>query len=133
MRGLMRWRKQVHTKDGEVVVATPHEATFKGKHNACKAKTLIVLYHRKNKLNHKTGLSITELTDATGVSYNYLGSRLAYWHRWGYILRHIKQGNTRPVYSYSIALRGSHFVEDRIPPDRRRDYIIDIRRDAVMS
>ncbi|MFC2022043.1 hypothetical protein ACFLTR_02360 [Chloroflexota bacterium] len=90
-------------------------------------RPLIVLYHRINRLAASTGLSLKELSEQSGVKYSYLESRLAKWVKWEYIIRKVKQGDNRPVYCYSIASRGIHFVEDRIPRDRLQDYIAEIR------
>lgn len=124
---IKQWMRPIHTKEGKLVIARPHEATFNGRHNACKSKALIVLYHRKYKLHQSTGLTLKELSRASGVSYSYLKSRLGKWVSWGYLLRKITNGTNRPVYSYSIGKRGRHFVEDRIPKDILSQYIEDIK------
>jgi hypothetical protein len=120
------WERLIH-KDGKLIIARPHEATFKGKHNACKSKVLIVLYHRKYRLVDNTGLSLKELADASGVKYFYLETRLSKWVEWGYVIRKIKMGGNRPVYCYLIAKRGQQFVERRIPKNRLQDYIVEIQ------
>ena len=121
------WERLIHTKDGKLVIARPHEATFNGCHNACKSKALITLYHWKKKLRATTGLSLKELAESSGVTYNYLGSRVAKWVEWGYLNRKVKMGGNRPVYCYYIAERGIQFVEYRIPRERLQDYIDEIR------
>lgn len=113
-----------YTKNGKTVIARPHEATFKGRHNACKSKVLIVLYKIRG---YPKGLSLSELARDTGVKYSYLESRLGKWVQWDYIDRKIKQGDNRPVYCYYISARGIHFVEKRIPKKRRLDYEAEIR------
>jgi hypothetical protein len=52
-----RWSRSIHTSEGKLVTARPHEATFNGSHNSCKSKALIVLYHRKQKISETTGLT----------------------------------------------------------------------------
>jgi hypothetical protein len=125
------WKHIIHTKNGKAVIARPHEATFKGCHNSSKSKALIILYHRKHKLLQTTGLTLKELSIASGSSYAYLKSRLAKWVEWKYITRKITVGTNRPVYSYSIVERGEHFVEDRIPKDRLAEYIEEIRTNKL--
>jgi hypothetical protein len=119
--------RPIHTKEGKLVIARPHEATFNGRHNACKSKALIVLYHRKYKLHQATGLTLKELSQASGVSYSYLKSRLAKWVEWDYLHRKIGESNGGPVYFYTISKRGKHFIEDRIPRDILSRYIEDIK------
>jgi hypothetical protein len=62
-----------------------------------------------------------------------MGSRVGKWVAWDYLVRKIKQGMNRPVYSYSIAKRGEHFIEDRIPRERLKDYLEEIRASRVKS
>lgn len=119
------------TKSGKPVMARPHEATFRGIHNASKSKALIVLY-RRNQLG-QAALSLAELAESSGVKYSYLESRLAKWVKWDYLIRKVKQGNNRPVYCYSIAARGIHFVEKRIPKKRLLDYKAEIREHRVKN
>jgi len=122
-----RWLRSIHTSEGKLVTARPHEATFNGRHNCCKSKTLVVLYHRKQKISETTGLTLRELSLASGVSYAYLKSRLAKWVEWKYLVRKMTDGINRPVYSYLIGERGEHFVEDRIPRERLVEYVAEIR------
>lgn len=89
-------------------------ATFRGKHNEAKSKALITLLDRKEQGDGS--LTLRELARVSLVSYNYLKSRLGKWYQWKYITRRIANGKNRPVYTYSIAVRGEVFVKTRIPP-----------------
>ena len=115
------WARPIHTKDGKFVIAHPHEATFNGRHNAVKAKALIVLYQLPGK-----SLSLAELAEATGESYNYLGSRIGKWVEWGYLKRTIKMGGNKPVFGYSLAVRGKRFYLYRLPLKRRLQYLAEL-------
>jgi len=117
------WIKPIRTKEGKFVMAHPHEATFRGRHNAVKAKVLIILHRLEGR-----ALSLSELANVTGESYGYIGSRLAKWVEWGYLKRSIKLGINRPVYGYSIAKRGVRFVKYRIPHSRKLDYLTELNR-----
>ncbi len=118
-----QWMRPIHTKEGKLVIAHPHEATFNGRHNAVKAKTLIILYQLKDK-----ALSLAELVEATGESYNYLGSRIGKWVEWKYLKREIKMGANKPVFCYSLAVRGKRFVRYRLPLKRKLEYLAEISR-----
>ena len=113
------------TKDGRTIEPRGHEATFRGLHNASKSKVLIYLRHW---LKHgKGGQTARQLSEATGVSYDYLRARLSFWHRIRYIDRRaIDPGQGRPQFAYKISERGLRFVTDRIPPDRLADYIAEL-------
>jgi hypothetical protein len=110
-------------KDGRRIIARPHIAVFNKKHNACKAKVLILLYHRKYIDNTVSGLRIRDVHKLTGVSYEYIKFRVSKWVAWGYLSR---QGDSKP-YTYSIADRGRHIVEDIIPREWLEYYIGEIR------
>lgn len=104
-----------------------HIATFNGRHNSNISKTLIVLYSRKQR-GITAGLSAKELHLATGVSYDNLRAKLTKWYNWRYLDRRaVGVDGGRPHYVYTIAERGIHFVEDRIPLDRYNDYITEIK------
>jgi hypothetical protein len=107
----------IDTKDGRKILARPHVATFRGKHNASKSKVFIVLYSRQYQQPHSPGLTLPELATYSGVSYSYIKTRLAKWCLWGYLKREKCVSSTRKqtVYTYVIADRGRHFVLDRIP------------------
>jgi hypothetical protein len=100
-------------------------ATFRGKHNEAKSKVLITLLDSKEK--GYGGLTLKEIARESSVSYEYLKSRLGKWYQWKYITRHVTNGSTRPVYSYSIAVRGEAFVNTRIPPEVLYRYTADLR------
>lgn len=122
-----RWLKPVHTRDGRTILARPHEATFNGRHNLAKSKTLIVLYHLKHKLADTRGLTLKQLSIQSGVSYNTLKSSLGDWFLWKYVKRRAIEGSTRPKFAYTIGRRGEHFIENRLPKNRLQDYISEIR------
>ena len=103
----------------------PVIATFKGKHNEAKSKALIMLLDSKQK--DQGGLTLKQLATVSGVSYEYLKSRLGKWHEWKYVRRHITKGRNRPVYSYLIAIRGERFVQTIIPPYVLARYIEELK------
>ena len=106
----------------------PREATFKGAHNASKCKTLLLLYHRKHKLGLGTGLSARDIHLQSGVGYDYLRARLGVWFKWGYLSRRLTINYTgKPAFSYTIAKRGEHFIENRVPQEALDRYIAEIR------
>jgi len=103
---------------GRIHQRLPHEATFRGIHNASKAKVLIALYLWAREL------SARDLHRYTGVSAATLATKLVIWSRdHKYLKRRAVSGNTRPHYVYSLASRGLRFVRERIPTDRGDDYI----------
>lgn len=115
------------TKAGKLVETKPHYASFNHKHNAAKSKVLIVLYHRRFNVNDNTGMGIGELHRATGANYGYLTVKVTKWCQWQYISRAVRAGERgRPIYVYSLAKRGQHFIEDVLPPEWLKQYIIDI-------
>ena len=116
------------TKAGRHVETRPHFATFNDKHNASKCKVLIVLYHRKYKLNDDTGLGVGELHRQSGVGYDYIKSRVTKWVDWQYLKRKVQErGTGRPVYVYSLDERGRHFIEDILPREWLQRYISEIQ------
>ncbi len=114
-------------KDGRTIVARVHIASFSGRHNMCKSKTLIALYKHKFEMQQSSGLSLRELARSSGVSYMFLKSRLGIWTRWKYIIRKVRDDGNRPVYCYTISERGINFYENVIPPDKREQYIAEIK------
>lgn len=120
-------------KDGIKFETKPHFASFDEVHNASKAKALIILYHRRYKLNQASGLSLGELYHASGVGYNYLKSRIGKWCEWQYIRKTVKVQNNKPCYAYSIDERGKHFIEDILPTEWLQKYVDSIKllRDKI--
>jgi len=107
------------TSRGKVMVAS-----FRGKNNCAKAKVLITLYLRRQQ-GIKRGMTFMEVTRASKIPYgSFHPSR---WHRWNYINRRLSLEGGKPCYLYTIALRGIHFVEDRIPPNRYEDYLNEMK------
>lgn len=116
------------SKEGKLIISRPHKASFHGIHNASKSKVLIVLYWLKNTVGDNTGLSVKELAEKSGCNYDYLKTRLGKWHDWRYVSRRaVGQVVGRPIYKYSIAQRGEHFIEDIIPKDILSRYIDEIK------
>ena len=116
------WMMPVTTKSGKTVLAYPHIATFNGKHNRSKSKVFIVLIRKKR-------LSLSELAKASGVSYNYLSSRVSKWVEWGYLRRVsllANNGRDMLVYYYSATARARRFVSTRIPPARFKAYLAEL-------
>lgn len=119
-------RRYVSSK-GQEFETRPHFATFNAKHNASKVKALIVLYHRAFTLRQTSGLTLGDLHRQSGVDYFYLKTRLAKWVGWKYLQKHIVCKNGKPCYSYNIAERGKHFIEDIVPAEWLKAYIAEIR------
>ena len=114
----------------ESTIITPrrHRATFEGRHNSVKTKTLVVLYHRQFTEGLNTGLTAKQIALLAGVNLGSVLSRAGSWYRWGYIGRRAKtDGNGRPAYFYSLAGRGKNFIESRVPQDVLNRYIKEIR------
>jgi hypothetical protein len=89
--------------------------TFRGRHNAVKSKCLIVLYNRK--FNGERGLTLSELTRATGSNYKSLSVLLKRWVGWRYVGYHqSKKGRV-----YDIRKRGVAWVDrwNNIMPTER--------------
>ena len=124
----------VRCKDGKTRIAHPHIATFRGKHNASKSKVLLICYHRKFMEHSTIGLGARELAETSGVNYSYLKKRLPKWVEWKYLLRKATAGpQGKPVFVYSIAVRGSHFLEDRAPREKLNQYLMEIRSAKAKS
>ena len=99
-------------------------ATFNGRHNQCKSKCFIVLYLDKGYLHRK------EMEDLSGEPEN-----CDHWYDNGYLGHRVYKGKGRLCYIYSLVLRGRHFVEDRIPPEKYEQYLQEIKehQEKVMS
>ena len=106
-----------------------HFATFRGVHNASKTKVLIILYLRKYQLRLKTGLNVRELHTQSGVNYDYLRSRLGTWCEWEYVSRRAyDDGTGRPMFYYTIAPRGEHFIQHIVPKEVLNRYLNEINQ-----
>lgn len=111
-----------YTKDGRLIVPVDHMADFTGNNNSSKSKVLIYLLHRKGQ--YRTARQIHE---ETGANYDYLRARLSFWFNIRYINRRVvTHAKGRPMWAYCIAERGEHFVNDRIPTEKRDHYISEI-------
>jgi hypothetical protein len=118
--------RSFYSKDGRLITPRPHEAHFLGKHNASKAKAIIYLEFLYRK-GYKSWLTANQIHNETGVSFEYLKSRLTYWYRIRYLKRGvIDQSKGRSLYTYRIDDRGIRFVNERIPFDRYADYVREI-------
>jgi len=107
----------------------PHLASFNGIHNASKTKALIILDHYKHKLRLSTGLNVRQLHSESGVNYDYLRSRLGKWFKWKYVSRRAHDDGTgRPMFYYTIAARGEHFINHIVPNDVLARYITEINQ-----
>ena len=124
----------VRCKDGKTRIAHPHIGTFRGKHNASKSKILLICYHQKFMLHSAIALSARELAETSGVSYGYLKKRLAKWVEWKYLLRKATAGPLgQPVFVYTIAARGAHFLEVRAPREKLNQYLAEIKAAKAKS
>lgn len=114
------------SRDGRYIEPRQHIAYFKGDNNRSKSKVLLFLHYQLGK--GLQGLfTAKELHNETGVPYAYLASRLKFWYNIRYLNRKpVDTGQGRPVFAYSIDERGIHFVEDRIPIDKRNEYVEEI-------
>ena len=111
-----------------------HLATFRGRHNRTKSKTLITLYHRRYKLGNRTGLGLSELAQLSGCGYNSLRAKLGRWTAWGYIERNYSTGyQGRPIFVYKLADRGKRFIEERLPPEKLAEYVIEIKQSRAKN
>lgn len=111
-----------NSKDGRLIIPEEHIADFTGKNNSCKSKVLIYLLHKKGSY-----LSALQLHRAIGVSYAYLRQRLSFWYNIRYINRKVRApAKGSPSWAYCIAERGEHFVNARIPQDKKNQYIGEI-------
>ena len=121
------------TKGGVRVQTRPHFATFNEKHNASRVKCYLVLYHHRYKLQEADGLTLGELHRASGVNYNYIKSKIAFWCSWGFCKRKVALGDGKPAYRYSLDKRGKHFIEDIVPREWLEHYIRELQHNKAVS
>lgn len=118
----------IRNKSGELIQARPHFATFNEKHNACRSKVYIILYHRKFRQFIDTGLTLKEIALLSTVDYFYIKAKIGKWVSWGFVDRKgIRLSNGKPAFCYTIGTRGRHFVEDIIPADWLKTYVDEIK------
>ena len=116
------------TRTGKHIETRPHFAALDDKHNASKSKVFIVLYHRKYKAHNNTGLGVGDLHKQSGVNYDYIKSRVTKWCGWKYLDRRTRDTDAgRPLYVYTLAERGRHFIEDILPREWLKRYISEIK------
>ena len=117
----------VHVIDtGKVVMTRESHPSWRGKHNAVKSKVLLQLYSVWSK-GDNDGLCLSELAALTGTAATSLKTLLPRWTQWHYTRRKAKVFNKRPVFSYLIDARGRRFVELRLPPEKRAQFITEIK------
>lgn len=116
--------KPFKSKDGRTIQPYDHLADFTGDNNRCKGKVLIWLLHNKGKYR-----TARQLHNDTGVKYSTLVQRLSVWYRIRYVNRKaILPVKGRPFWTYCIAERGAHFVNDRIPPGKWDELVTEINQ-----
>ena len=77
----------------------------------------------------KPGLNARQLHSESGVNYDYLRSRLGKWFKWGYVSRRAHDDRTgKPMFYYTIATRGEHFIQHIIPKEVLTRYINEINQ-----
>ena len=117
----------VHVVDtGKVVLTHESHPSWRGKHNCTKSKVFLQLYATWSKGDNE-GLCAKELVKLTGTSALSLKTLLPKWLRWHYIRRKTKEYNNRAVFSYLIDARGRRFIELRLPPKKREQFIAEIK------
>lgn len=108
-----------YNKNGRAIEPRDHTVDFTGHNNGSKSKVLLFLSHIEGKY-----LTARQLHEKTGVSYDYLRQRLSFWFNIRYINRKVlAPARGRPVWAYCIAERGKHFVLDRIPGDKKNQFV----------
>ena len=110
------------SKDGRTIIPVDHTADFTGKNNSVKGKVLIWLLYKRGSY-----FTARQLSEETGVDFNYLKCQLSFWYLIRYVDRKVVEPSRgRPWWTYKIAERGVHFVNDRIPEEKRIEFINDI-------
>ncbi len=118
-----------YSKDKRVIVPREHIADFTGLNNSSKSKVLLYLLHEKGKY-----FTARQLHEETGVSYDYLRGRLSFWYNIRYLDRApIISVKGKLAWGYRIDDRGEHFVKDRIPQEKREEYLSDINLWRVIN
>ena len=111
------------SREGKLIQPKPHQACFLGRNNSVKSKCLMVLYSRQQA--GQGGLTLRQLASITGASLAYLENKSGRWWEWRYVNRS-KTGH-HWHYSYTIAKRGVHFLQDRLPDDKFEQYQAEIQ------
>ena len=109
-----------------MIYAKESHPSWRGSHNSVKSKVLLQLYaiweHGDNQ-----GLCLKEIVKLTKCNIDSLRIMLPKWVEWHYLRRDAKVYDNRPQFAYAIDQRGRHFVEDRIPPGKREEFIRQIK------
>ena len=101
---------------------------FRGIHNFSKTKAFLVLYDRKVHRGIDTGLGVRDLHLESGVSYDYLRTKLVKWAKWGYLNRRPVEGkNGRVTWAYTIGAKGERFIKDIVPPEVLRQCVEQVK------
>lgn len=112
------------SKDGRTIVPRDHVANFTGRNNSSKSKVLIFLLYKRGSY-----FTARQLSDETGVDYDYLKGRLSFWYNIRYLNRKaVSPASGRPWWAYCLDERGRLFVNDRIPAEKRDEYTREINQ-----
>ena len=82
------------------------EATFVGKRNRSKTRIFILLFNTQGNY-----LSASEISEASGISYDYCRNRLPYWAKWGYIRRYVVRTKLGTSRKYCISQKGVKYLQ----------------------
>lgn len=108
-----KWPSRVSTS-GSVALRIRKPASFKGCHNENRALVLLVLdgYYSQHH-GHGKGLSVRELSLATGRPLDSLQATIGRWAKWKFISRHRARDSygRRIVYHYRILKRGRKWLQ----------------------
>lgn len=85
------------------------EATFLGKRNHSKIRVFILLLNNQGRF-----LSSSEISEASGISYDYCRNRLRYWVKWGYLKSYLQKTKFDRARKYAISKKGIRYLE-RVP------------------
>jgi len=113
-------------------------AGFKGKHNESKCKVLMVLWNLQHVQGNRRGLTSLEIHQSSGVSYEYLLTRLHIWacRKWNYLKRYPSiDDRGRLAWRYVLGHRGFKFISlakgRGAPVDRYAQEIRDFRNHTL--
>ena len=81
-------------------------ATFQGKRNRSKVRVFILLFNNQDRY-----LSAVEISEASGISYDYCRNRLRYWVKWGYLKSYLQKTKLDHARKYAISKKGLRYLE----------------------
>jgi len=117
-----------NSRDGRHIEPREHIVDFTGKNNSSKSTIFIYLQYLKG--NYR---SVRQLHDETGVSYDYLRSKISSWWRWRFLNRRANlPAKGKPYWSYSLAERGDDFIKYRVPLEKYNECVKRINDWSVM-